>query len=62
MYCCLRRRNGGGKIIFLNESVYKEEFYINYNKLLTINYDTSKYELSRCPELSSLSKIKVVED
>lgn len=30
-----------GKILILSHNIYKENFYINFDHLLTINYDST---------------------
>ena len=56
-YYCIRCKGGGGKILFLEESVYGEKFLFDYDKLLTINIDTDEYSLSNERTLTYLSKI-----
>lgn len=38
-YFCLRRRFGGGKVLYLQEEVYNEQFIVDFSKILTINCD-----------------------
>lgn len=45
-YFCIRRRNGGGKILHIDCQVYGETFLWNMTKLLTINHDPINYTLS----------------
>lgn len=42
-YFCIRRRNGGGKILYLDYNTYKQNFLFDFSKLLTINIDPIEY-------------------
>lgn len=42
-YFCIRRRNGGGKILYLDYETYKQNFLFDFSKLLTINIDPIEY-------------------
>jgi hypothetical protein len=57
-YFCIRRRLGGGKILYLDETVYRDNFIIDLSTLLTINCDPmelSVQSVALIPNLSSFT-------
>lgn len=60
-YCCLRRKGGGGKIMFIDSKVYEEDFYVDYDKILTVNLDSHEYTMTRHNDIS-LRKIAAKEE
>lgn len=57
-YFSIRKRNGGGKILYLDYKTYRQNFNFDFSKLLVINVDPIEYELSSITHIPYLSKLK----
>lgn len=42
-YFSIRKRNGGGKILYLDYKTYRQNFNFDFSKLLVINIDPIEY-------------------
>lgn len=58
-YYCIRKKNGGGKILHLSEDVYEGSFIFQPSNLLTINCAPDKFTLEPYSKLPKLSFVKL---